>query len=123
MAASPNRSPNYRVYRTGVAAAEIPAAIAAVSKDSGINMSMYEYANVQVLPSAGANPSVEVYWWSEKAGKFIKEHTAIAKAGIGANVPYEFTVQCLGRIMYVAVTAIAAGSTDICVAGFLHEAG
>jgi hypothetical protein len=73
---------------------------------------------VQVVPSGGANPSVAVFWWSEEAEKFVQEHVALAKAGVGVNAPYEFTVESRGRIMFVAVTAIAAGTVDVYVSGF-----
>jgi hypothetical protein len=67
---------------------------------------------------------VAVYWWSEEAGLFIQEHTPITRSGVGADTSYEFTVDCRGRVMLVAITAIAAGECDVYVAGFeLNDAG
>lgn len=119
---TPNKSPLYVLYRSGVLTTDT---LASVPKDAGINMSMFEYAHVQIIPTEDADPDVEVCWWSEAAGQFVKENPALAKTSLGVNTPYEFTVPCRGRIMFVAVTSMAEGGlVDVCVAGsVLHEAG
>jgi hypothetical protein len=61
---------------------------------------------------------VALLWWSEEAGKFIQEQVPITKAGVGADVPYEFTVDARGRIMFIAFTTLASGSCKVAVAGF-----
>lgn len=112
MPQSIQKSPTYVLHR------ETAAVDSSVnSYDHGINTSYYAKANIQVVPSGGANPNVEVLWWSDEASKFISEHVALAKAGVGANTPFEFTVDCLSRVMFVSVTAIAAGSVKIFVSG------
>ena len=111
----PKKAPDYALHRDAVAAVDV---IANVKQGSGINCANYQYANIQVVPSGGANPNVAVYWWSEQAMKFVQEHTPIAKAGVGVNTPFEFTVECNGRKMFVAVTAITAGACDVLVSGF-----
>ena len=115
--ASPHVAPDYAHYRQIKDAVE---ANPLTNKRHGINMAHYRCSHIQVVPSGGANPTVVVEWWSEAAGKFVTEHTAISKAGIGINVPYEFTVEPRGRIMSVRVPAgCAAGHTvDIYVAGY-----
>ncbi|PNX52105.1 MAG: hypothetical protein BV456_00740 [Thermoplasmata archaeon M8B2D] len=106
-------SPEYILHRSGITAADSTF----TSYDHGVNTSYYKKANIQVVPSGGANPTVNVMWWCESASKFINEHVAIEKAGIGANTPFEFTVDCLRRTMFVAVSAISTGSVDILVSG------
>jgi len=115
---TPEKAPDYSIHREAVAAPDV---IANVVRAHGINMSGYDEAHIQVVPSGGANPNVAVYWWSENAGVFVQEHTAIAKSGVGVNTPYEFTVKSKGRIMFVAVATIAAGVCDVLVSGFNRE--
>lgn len=118
---SPKLAPEYALHRVVKEANE--AAPYAV-REKGINMASHSHAHIQVVPEGtGCNPNVAVYWWSEKAAKFIQEHTAITKAGAGVLVPYEFTVECRGRIMLVAVEGgMAAGRTArIYVAGYNVE--
>lgn len=114
---SPQVAPDYAHYRQIKDAAD---SLPETNKKHGINMGHYRSAHIQVVPSANCNPSVVVLWWSDGAGKFVVEHTTLAKAGIGDLVPYEFTVEARGRIMFVAVTGgIAATETvDIYVAGY-----
>ena len=116
---SPTLAPDYALYREAVAAADV---MATVTKKQGCNAAMYKFAHIQVVPVAGVNPNVAVWWWSEKAAKFIQEHVAIAKAGVGAGLPYEFTIEPKGRIFFVQV-ALTTGAVDILVAGFEHVQG
>jgi hypothetical protein len=111
---SPQRAPTYVKYRAVAAVETGPFA----TEKHGINMSGWDKAHIQVVPASGADPTVEVLWWSEGADQFVKEHVALEKAGIGANTPFEFTVDCLGRVMFVAVTTMASGNADIYVAGY-----
>lgn len=107
-------APSYVKHREGVAALD---AAAPTEKKQGINAARYKKAHVQVVPSGGANPTVEVLFWSDVAGKFIKGHTALTRAGIGADTPFEFTFDVEGRIFFVMVTALAAGAVTVAVAG------
>lgn len=110
---SPQRVPEYVYYRN-VAAVDV---LADLEEKHGMNMAGYDYAHIQVVPVTG-NPTVTVLWWSDGANKFIQEHTAISKTGVGDGIPYEFTVECRGRIMMVAVTVMTAGSAKIYVGGY-----
>lgn len=111
---SPQLAPEYAYYRKVTAADTLPEQIRA----HGINMSGYGKANIQVVPKDNADPTVKVLFWSEEAGKFVDEHEEILKAGAGPNKAYEFTVDCMGRIMFVACTAIGEGEAKIFVSGF-----
>lgn len=114
---SPQRAPEYSLYRDGIAAADV---MSAVTKKHGLNSSMYENVHIQVIPAAGVDPSVEIWWWSDVADAFIKEHTPLAYAGAGAGIPYEFTVPSKGRILFVQVTA-TTGAVKIAASGFNQE--
>ncbi len=107
------KAPDYAFYRS-VASAD---PTDETDVNHGMNCANYEHANVQVIPNAGVTPTVEIRWWSAEAGKFVSESTAITKAGPGAGVPYEFSVACYGRIMFVKVT-VATGPVKIYVSGF-----
>jgi hypothetical protein len=111
---SPQRVPTYVKYREVSAVEAGPFE----TEKHGINMEGWDYAHVQVVPNNGANPTVEVLWWSVGAGAFVKEHVALEKAGIGADTAFEFTVECRGRVMFVAVTTMASGDADIYVGGY-----
>ena len=112
---SPELAPKYALHREDVAAADV---IANVAKGNGMNMETYEKAHIQVAPAGGANPSVRVYWWSEELSVFVVDKNLSVVAGEGANTGYEFTVDCRGRRMFVAVTTIAAGTAKVLVSGF-----
>lgn len=121
MESGPQKAPDYALHRSEVTAPDV---MANRERGHGINCANYSYAHIQVNPSGGANPDVAVYWWSQEAGVFVQEHTPITRSGVGADTGYEFTVDCRGRIMFVAVTAIAAGECDVRVSGFeLQNAG
>lgn len=114
----PGNAPNFNTHRTGVTATDT---IANVTARQGMNMEGYEHAHIQVIPSGGANPTVQVYYWAPgvgSSGAWIREHTAATFAGVGADTPFGFTVQPRGRKMFVAVTTLAGGSVRIDVAGF-----
>ncbi len=113
MPVSIDKSPNYTLYRDGLTAVD-----SVFNKiDKGIHTSHYQTALIQVVPAGGADPTVEVRWWSEDASLFVKAHTALTRAGIGADIPYEFEISSQGRIMMVAVNVLAAGSVKIYVCG------
>lgn len=116
---SPLAAPRYARHRSEVTAAD-GAAIA--NRMLGCNTENYTHTHIQVVPSGGANPTAEVLWWSEEAGQFVSEHTAISKAGTGADTPFEFTVASQGRILFVKLTSISAGSVEVMVAGFHSDA-
>lgn len=115
MAQSVQLAPLYQQYRKAVAAVDT---LPVTDVKEACNAGQHEDVHVQVFPAGGANPTVAVLWWSEAAGKFIQEHVAISKAGVGANTPFEFTIQAKGRMFFVAVTTLAAGTVDIYVSGF-----
>lgn len=114
---SPRQSPYYNQHReVSVAHDTLPEIV----KAHGINMSSYRYGMVQVVPSGDADPEVEVFWWSEAAVKYVVNNPPLTYAGVGPNMPYEFTIETLGRIMFVAVVSgNNAGSnlTQIFVSG------
>ncbi len=111
---SPARAPTYTLYKTVTAAESGPY----VTKSKGINTGVYKYAHIQVVPSTGDTPTIKVYYWSEGGQKFVRTQPATAPT-VGASAEaYEFTVECMGRIMFVAVEGTIALSTKIYVSGF-----
>lgn len=107
-------APKYTLHRQNVIAPD-----GAITNDmQGFNASGYEKLHVQVVAEDGANPSVEVLVWSSQLGQFISCHTPLAFTGKGVDTSYEFTIDALGRQMFVAVTAIAAGTASVHIAGW-----
>lgn len=110
-------APTYSIHREGITAAD--ANVSGFVKKHGCNAASYKYAHIQVIPTSTADPEVTVWWWSDQANSYIQEHTAITKAGAGAATPYEFTINTMGRIFFVQVSALAgAGTVNIMVSGF-----
>lgn len=108
-------APKYTQHRAGVSAVD---SLPETEKGRGMNTDGYLAAHVQVVPSGGANPSVKVQVWSDALGQFIDvTETEFAQTGAGADVPYEFTIPVRSRAVFVAVTALAAGTCDIYMAG------
>lgn len=103
-------APKYSLHRNAAAADVGPFA----TKAHGVNADGYEWAHIQVVPGAGVDPTATVYWWSVEAAKFIQEHTPIAKAGVGASTPYEFTIEPRGRLFFVSLS----GAGKVFVSGF-----
>lgn len=115
MAQSTDVAPEAKTYRKGVASVD---SLPQTDQRQGVNAGHYRSLHINVLPSGGADPTVAVLYWSPKAGVFIQENPAFTKAGVGADVPYAFTVEARGRILFVAVTVLAAGSVDIETSGY-----
>ncbi len=113
---SPQHAPVYARHREVRDAIDV---LPETEKGRGVNMSGYLYAHVQVLPSGGADPSVEVQVWSDAAGAFISISPVATRVGVGADAPYEFTFSCRSRIIFIAVTGGVSGGqgVDIFVAG------
>jgi hypothetical protein len=115
MAFSTTQAPQSKIYREGITAADV---IANVREVDGLNCAQYNVLNVEVIPEGGANPTVAVWVWSETASKFVQENPAFTKAGVGADTPYAFSFNVNGRIVFIAVTVIGAGSCKIATSGF-----
>ena len=113
---SPASAPEYAKHREGpiTAVDTLPEANIA----HGMNMRGFLRANIQVNPSGGANPSVSVLFWNQELGQFVQANPALTFAGVGADTPFEIGVDVNSRIIFVAVTTLAAGQVDsIFVAG------
>ncbi len=111
---SPNSAPEYALHREDIAS---PDTMSVITKKNGCNSSGYEYVHIQVIPATGVNPNVAVWWWSEIADAFVQENTPITKTGVGAGIGYEFTIQPMGRIFFVQISA-TTGAVNVAVSGF-----
>ena len=109
IASSAPSAPDYAIHRKDVAAVDT---LPETEELHGMNMQGFEVAHIQVIPSGGADPDVEVLYWSPQAGEFIVVDPADTRTGAGVDTPYEFTVQVRGRLIFVAVTTLAAGQVD-----------
>lgn len=94
---------------------------------NGANAQRFRFAHVSVIPTAGANVDVQVYFWNEASKQFVPGNPTVVRAKIGAGKPYEFTFEVGGRIFFVGVestSTFAAPGTDgvdIYVSGYHHE--
>jgi len=111
-------APDYSAHREAVAGADgLPATL--TNKTVGMNCHGYLSSLVQIVPSGGSNPTVELLTWSDAAGHFIPQVPAAIFAAPGADLPFEITVECRSRIIFVRFTINAAGVADAYIAG--HE--
>jgi len=115
-----SHTPVYAFHRYLFGASDTPPETV---KRHGLNTEGFQFAHVQVVPVDGANPDVKVLFWSEKAAQFVEKHSSLAFAGKGANIPYEFDVECNGRTMFVSVpSGVGGGQTcRVYAAGFNIE--
>jgi len=117
MAKSLNRAPQMTLWKEGLAAAEtLPLSR---PQTAGINCGNYNKILVNVIPTGGANPTVTMLVWSDKANAFIQLIPASTFAGPGADTPFSFVFEAQGRILYPAVTTLGAGAVAIEAA--LHD--
>lgn len=116
MAQSLQRAPQMTLWKEGLAAAEsLPLA---QPQKAGINCGSYNKILVNVIPAGGANPTITMLVWSDKAGAFIQTIPAATFAAPGADTPYSFEFTAEGRIVYPAVTTLAAG--EVAIEASLH---
>lgn len=109
-------APDYSSYRSGIAVAD---GATVTDKNLGINCGNYKTANVQIVPGASANPSTEILFWSEGAGKFVSHNSAsLTFTGKGNGVGYEVSVECNGRILFVKLTGTLTTGVDVYVSGY-----
>lgn len=111
---SPGVVPDYNLHRDASGNDTLPIG----DRGKGMHMHGYSHAHVQVIPTGGDNPVVSVLFWSETAGEFIVQHTALDFGAKGANVSWEATIEARGRVMFVALTAGVAAGTKVFVSGF-----
>lgn len=87
--------------------------VANLKEYDGINMANWKKAAIQIIPSDGANPVVELFWWSESASKWVADYTPVKWLARGVNVPWETIVECKSRKMLAAVTGGCSGSQKV----------
>lgn len=112
MSESTTAAPDHRKYRTVVNATDSGPFN---DKKQGLNAGHYRRLNVNVIPTSGANPTVEVMFWSDEASAFVSENPALTKAGAGVNTAYAFTVEANGRMVFIAVTAGLAAAQQVVI--------
>lgn len=116
---SPSLAPNFTLHRTKSGSVDsIPAGIP-VLPSAGMNMTGFLRAVIQIVPTAGTTAAADatVYFWSEKAGKFVV--SSLAKTAPAVNTPYQFSVEVNGGIIWVALggTIGAADGVAVMIAG------
>ncbi len=90
---------------------------ATAPQSHGINFQERRYGLIQVVPAGGANPVIDLFFWSEGADRFVSGSPLVTFAALGADVPGEIMFEALGRIVLPVVT-IAGGTVRLYVSSF-----
>lgn len=134
---SPLRAPQYVLYRF---LSGIDGAAQLLDASCGINGQNYKWLNFQVVPvnvaarpigddfsavaaAAATNPSIRVRYWYPKKGIWIKSNPDVTLTGLGAGVPYEFSVQNNGRAVMIELTSAVSATEGVAIfcAGFPEQ--
>lgn len=103
MPVSTTAAPDFFLYRQITAADSGPFA----DINAGVNCGHYRFLNVAIA-SASAS-AIEVMFWNPAAGEFVSSDPVLIKDGnAGADVNYNFTLECFGQIVFLAGTTVAA---------------
>lgn len=87
----------------------------------GMVMAGFEKAIIRVLPTATADITIDIMFWSDEAGvagQFVAANPAIQRVGAGAGVPYDYVVDVYGKTIFVYITGTIGTGTKVQVAGF-----
>lgn len=112
-------APDFKPFSIGITAAQV---LTGKPATAGLNFSGYDVALFSVVPSGGANPTIEVMVWDPVSVKWIATNPASTYAGAGADTPYQIAFNAYGRKLYPRVHTIAAGSVSISQAGRINGA-
>ena len=115
MALSTTVAPDFKKYRTGIAALD---SLPEEDREHGLNAGSYKTLNVNVIPTDDAEPTVAVLFWSPEASAFVAAVPALAFVAPAPNVPFSFSFDANGRIVFLAVTAGATGNVEIETSGY-----
>lgn len=101
---TPGYSPNTNLHRE----VAVNDSAAVTDKALGVNFKGFEKGIIEVVPSGGANPVIDLLFWMEGAGsggEFVEEHTPIQFTAPGADTPYSSTFDAMGRIVFAKVVS------------------
>ena len=117
----PQHAPDFKIHRI-LTEANDSGDLPITDKKKGINMGNYRHAIIDVFTAGGTNPTLEVCFWSEAAGAFLKVEPAdIFTCDPPPSAGCQKIVEVVGRIMFVAINlgnTTAGNVTTISVAGF-----
>lgn len=108
------KAPDMVVYRSGIGAAD--SGTLPIDRNKGLNTANYSKLNVHVIPGpATSAPVVDVYVWSNAASKFIKRLPVLGITAQAAGVPYAFTIDCNGEILWFQVSGTIDSSNTVTI--------
>lgn len=102
-------SPDYELVKTVTADESTPPS----ELKKGMNFQGYDVAFVQIIPSGGSTPSVELLTWCPSQDTFIPVNPTATWTAPAAGAAFEFTFSPYGRSVWVRVTGVGAGSVEV----------
>ncbi len=104
---SVKETPNYQLVKTVTANESTPSS----ELKKGINLQGYDIGAIQVVPSAGSTPTVELLTWCESIDSFIPVSPAASWTAPSAGQAFEFTFSPYGRSVWLRVTNVGASQS------------
>lgn len=138
---SPQRSPDYALYRLVTANDAAPYK----QRGSGINFGNYQKGlftvvpintaapgdldstlgwnppHADVLAGATSNPAISVRYWNDATGQFVVHNPALTIAAAGAGVAYEFELDVFGRTIFLEVTGGVTATQGVAIFASGHD--
>ena len=113
--ASVHTSPKYTKFR--VVTVDDTSASIPNKANGGLAFAGYDIGNVQVIPTGGANPSIEILSWCPKLETYISVYPKAEFPGQGADTPFEITFSPYNRTVWIFVTGTGTGQVELQVCG------
>lgn len=109
MSSSPSTSPVFTIHRIVKDSAD---AGDITNRALGMNMHGYKTGVLRVVPSANANPIIEVLFWSGEAGKFVSRVYPVESGAFGDGAAFDLSFKAFGSVVFVKVrSGVDSGDT------------
>jgi len=117
---SVKEAPEYQHIKTVVSADE---STPPSELKKGVNFKGYDIGIIQIIPSAGSTPTVELLAWCPSQDTFIPVEPAATWTAPAAGEAFEFTFSPYGRSVWLRVTNVGGGSETVEVWASAHAVG
>lgn len=111
-------TPDYQFIKTVEADESTPPS----ELKKGINFQGYDFGVIQIIPSGGSTPTVELLSWCPALDTFIPVSPAATWTAPSAGAAFEITFSPYGRSVWPRITSVGASQT-VSVYAAAHASG